>query len=622
MNLPDLSRIREFAIDTETWDPHLQDLGPGFVYGQAKVIGISVYCDNGYNEYFPLRHTEGNINYGELKPWLIELLGDPLRMAIFANARYDLEALYSLGIDVKNFCIDIQVLEALIDEERKSYSLSSLTKIYNLPEKSREAIEKALLRGGYYQEKTGKPDWSKLYKLPADLVGEYAKYDAKATYDVFQCQKPIIAEEELKEVAELESQLIPVLHDMRIAGVPVDIPRAEEENSRILRETEVMLGQIHSLFPDLNVFSPLQLAEVVRERGHITAKTEKGGDSVSNEFLLSVDDEFLNLIGNYRQHEKIRRDFIEGLILNGSYKGRVHPQWFQTRGSSFLSGDDTGGTRSGRIACSNPNLAQIPSRHPVLGPLVRSLFIPESGASWFKGDLSQQEPRIGLHYAYVLKLTGAEKARQIYLDNPNTDYHTMVMNMVNAVRSTPIARNQAKTINLGVAYGMGKKKLADALRMPMTQAKGLLEDYDRGFPFIKELMQIAMEYASERGYVKTILGRRRRFDMWEPPYFQRGKFPIKGKEAAMKAYGTVRLAHLHKAMNSIIQGTAAEQMKKALVQVHAERIPLHITLYDEIGASAVNEAEARRIKEIAENAIKFEVPQVMEWKMLTSWGGK
>jgi DNA polymerase I-like protein with 3'-5' exonuclease and polymerase domains len=286
-----------------------------------------------------------------------------------------------------------------------------------------------------------------------------------------------------------------------------------------------------------------------------------------------------------------------------------------------MSGDDVAGTRSGRIACSNPNLAQIPSRHPVLGKLVRSLFIPFPDADWFKGDLSQQEPRISLHYAFLLKMSGSEEARQRYLDNPALDYHTLVMNMVNAVRSEPINRTQAKTINLGRAYGMGQKKLAAGLGLTMTQAKSILGSYDRGFPFMKELLDYCMEVADSRGYVKTVLGRRRRFDLWEPPHFQRGKFPIKGKETAMAAYGAVRRAHLHKAMNSVVQGSAAEQMKKALVLLWKERITLLVTLYDEIGASITSEREAKLIKEITENAIEFKVPHLMDYKLLKSWGG-
>lgn len=621
MDLPDPSRITEIAVDTETSDPGLMANGPGFVYEKAKVVGISIYVP-GFNKYFPIRHKEGNIEeWPALKRWLQQVLNNPHVTAIFANSRYDLEALWSLGITVSCWTVDIQVVEALLDEEKKSYALSALSKDYGLKEKTRDKIESLLLGAGY-SLRNGKPDWSKIWKLPPSEVAEYAEDDAKLTYEIFQLQKPKIEAEELREVFELECMLTPVLFHMRITGIPVDLAKAEAENSRMWDAGQETLNTIRGYAPGLNPFSPMQLGDLCRETlGRDPPKTEKGNDSVTNEFLLTSGDSLLEQIGKYRQEEKIRRDFIESVVLEGSYKGRVHPQWFQTRGSSYMSGDDTGGTRSGRIACSNPNLSQIPSRHKILGPLVRSLFVAEQGAQWFKGDLKQQEPRIALHYAYILKLSGAEQARQVYLDDPNSDFHNIVMDMVNRLTNNPIDRGQAKTIGLGKMYGMGKGKMADRLQMTINKAKTLIGLYDRGFPWVKDLLEYCADVADQRGYVKTILGRRRRFDMWEPPVFRRGCFPIKGKEAAMRAYGSVRRASLHKAMNSVVQGSAAEQMKKALIALHAEKIPLLITLYDEIGASLVSESQAKLIKEIVENIIPFEVPHAMDYKLMHSWGG-
>lgn len=621
MDLPDPAHIYELALDTETSDPDLTTKGPGFVYGTAKVVGISVYTNTGYSEYFPLRHREDNIDWPPVKRWLQTILGNPNVTVVFANAKYDLEALWSLGINVKAWCVDVQVVESLIDEEKKSYSLESLSKDYDLPQKSHDIIEQALILNGY-KLKNGKPDWSKIWRLPVPVVAEYAKGDAKTTYDIFQLQKPKIKEEGLTEIFELECELTPVLFDMRINGITVDIAKTEAENSRLFDNGKDMLDDIRSQATNLNPFSSQQLGEVVRSFGIEPPKTEKDNDSVTNEFLLNSDINFLKQIGQYRQQEKIRRDFIEGLVLKGNYKGKVHPQWYQTRGSSFMSDNDVNGTRSGRVACVNPNLSQIPKRHPVLGKLVRSLFIPEQGQQWFKGDLSQQEPRIGIHYAYILKMSGSAAVRQMYLDNPATDYHNMVMDLVNSVRTNnPITRENTKEISLGKMYGIGVDKMAHRLRITRNEVKSLLNSYDEGFPFIKELFDYCMQVANERGFVRTILGRKRRFDFYEPVTFQRGKFPIKGKKAAQKAYGYVKRASLHKAMNSVIQGSAAEQMKKALVMLHKEKINLLVTLYDEVGASVGSEKEAKIIKEIMENAIPFEVPHLMDYKLLPNWGG-
>lgn len=627
----DFPRIhREFALDLETYDPSLQDLGPGFVYNRAKVVGIAITTDLGESAYFPLRHAKANADGsptgwnmpGEpVVEWLEEQLRDPMKTVIMHNGLYDLEGLWSMNIQVRATVIDTMILAALIDEERMSYSLANVAKDYGLEPKLKTEIENALMR---FPLVKNEPDWSKLWKLPPSIVGTYAMRDTELTYQLYKRMWPEIIEQDLTKVAELESRLIPVLSAMRIKGVRVDYAKAERENERLRVENEELLQAIYGYVPGINPFSPAQLGEALRDRGIVPPETEKGNDSVSNDFLLSLkDDPLAQLLGQYRQQEKIRRDFIQGMILEGSYKGYLHPQWFQTRGSGFMAGDDVGGTRSGRIACSNPNLAQIPSRHPVLGKLVRSLFIPEDGERWWKGDAKQQEPRISVHYAYLFNCVGADTARQAYLDNPNLDYHNLTMDMVNKVRSSPITRNQAKTINLGVAYGMGKAKLAKGLGLSQSMATDILDSYNEGFPFMKELMNKAMQVADQRGYVKTVLGRRRRFDSWEPQRFMRGCFPVKGYEAAKAKYGPgIRKAGLHRAMNSAVQGSAAEMIKTAMVNAYDDGIPLLITLYDELGASIENEVKAKRLADIFETAIKFEVPQICEWELRKNWGEK
>jgi len=621
---------REFALDLETYDPNLQDLGPGFVYDRAKVVGIAISTDLGESAYFPLRHaakdakgepTNWNVKGEPVIEWLQEQLDDPLKTVVMHNALYDLEGLNSMNFRIRATVVDTMILSALLDEERQSYALGNVAKDYGFEPKLKSEIESALQR---FPLVKGKPDWSKLWKLDPELVGRYAIRDTDLTFQLYKRMWPEIVEQDLTKVAELESRLLPVLSNMRIKGVRVDYAKAEQENERLLGENEELLKAIYGYVPGINPFSPAQLGEALRDRGIIPPETEKGNDSVSNDFLLSLtNDPLAQLLGKYRQQEKIRRDFIQGMILEGSYKGYLHPQWFPTRGSSFMSGDDTGGTRSGRIACSNPNLAQIPSRHPVLGKLVRSLFIPEDGERWWKGDAKQQEPRISVHYAYLFNCVGADVARQAYLDDPTLDYHNLTMDMVNKVRSSPITRSQAKTINLGVAYGMGKAKLAKGLGLSQAMAVDILDSYNEGFPFMKELMNKAMQVADQRGFVKTVLGRRRRFDSWEPARFMRGCFPVKGYDAARAKYGPgIRKAGLHRAMNSAVQGSAAEMIKTAMVNAFDENVPLLITLYDELGASIATEKDAKHLADIFENSIKFEVPQVCEWELRRNWGEK
>ncbi|MDQ3239676.1 MAG: DNA polymerase, partial [bacterium] len=382
-----------------------------------------------------------------------------------------------------------------------------------------------------------------------------------------------------------------------------------------------LLKLIRKEAPDLNPFSSLQLGELLSSRGIIVPLTEKGNDSVGNDFLASLDDPLAGNIGVYRKSERLRSAFIKDVIIDGSYKGKLHPSYFSTRGSSFMSGGDEGGTRSGRLSSNNPNIQQIPSRHPTLGPLIRSMFIPEDGQQWCKLDWSQQEPRIALHYACLLGLPGAQEMRQAYIDDPTIDYHTLVMDMVNKIRTIPINRREAKDINLGLNYGMGRKKMSDKLGLSLGDSDRIISSFHSAITWMKALQNKAMSSATDRGFVKTILGRRRRFTEYEPTYYKKGNFPVNGYENAVDKYGTnVRRSGIHRALNSVVQGSAAESMKMAMVMMHKEGMKILLSVHDEVGLSITSTDEAKKAKEIMETCIKFEVPQYVNPTIGKSWG--
>lgn len=614
IELPPFDNISVFSLDTETWDPNLTTTGPGFVYDKAKVIGFSYAFEDGNYGYLPLLHTEANTNL-PAKFWLKTLLSDPTKTVVFANARYDIEALWSMGLEIKCKIEDIQVLDALLDEEQRSYNLENISKRRGFPGKNKAEMEDKMPK-----DAKGKPDYSRLAEVHPKYVGPYAEIDALLTLGIYWQQVEEIKKEELETVAKLESDLIPVLADMRIRGLRVDVDRAKNVNEQILKRGEELLSVVKASYGDINPFSTDQIAPILRNLGHDIPKTDKDNDSITNEFLKGINDTVCQALYQYRRSEKIRRDFINGMIIEGSYKGRLHPQWFQTRGSTFMSGDDTGGTRSGRIASMNPALTTIPARHPELGPLTRSMFLPEEGELWFKGDYSQQEPRITLHYAYILGLPGAAEMRQQYIDNPKIDYHQAITDRVNQVRTVPIDRRAGKDINLGLAYGLGKVKMADRLGLSRSASQSIVEDYHTAVPFMSKLQEKAMAIVAARGYVKTNLGRRRRFDDWEPIYYMKGKFGIRGYDNAVKAYGKVRRSGAHKALNSIIQGTAAEQMKSVMVRLHKEGFKMLITLYDELGISIKNKEQADYLKEAMETNMQFSVPHNVDPAIGPSWG--
>ena len=615
-----MNGVKVFAADTETRDPNLLTSGPGFIKGDSYPIGFSITTDTGERGYFPIAHEEGNCEWDAIG-WAKSIFEDPSYTSVWANVSYDLEALWKIGINVKNKLYDIQTIDSLCNENYFSYSLNAIAKRRGFGEKSSAEMEEALVLMGAVAK--GKPDYSQLYRLHPKDVGPYAVGDTDLTLEVFKDQQKNIELEELHRVVELESDLIPVLWHMRLQGVPVDFVKAEYENDRLNAALTQQLEAIRTATMPVDPWSSNSLETWLNAMGIKPPRTTKDNPSVSNEWLLAQDDPMLQAMAHYRQGEKIRRDFVEGLVLAQSHKSRVHPQWLSTRGSGMMSGGDANGTRSGRVACIDPNLAQIPARHPVYGPLVRSLFLPEKGERWFKADYSSQEPRITLHYAYVMGLPGSDRVRAEYMADKATDYHTIVMNMVNEVAHNPITRPQAKDINLGLAYGLGKKKMAARLGLSAEQCDVVLGTYHRAVPYVKPLLTKAMDLATKRGYVTTIMGRRRRFDEWEKAgWSTTWEKPIGDYDEAVSKWGKVRRAGTYKALNAVIQGSAAEQMKVAMVECFTNGYKPSVTLYDELGASLGSSGAAKDMAELMETAIEFKVPHQVEGFMADNWAGE
>ncbi|MHA2429147.1 MAG: DNA polymerase, partial [Candidatus Hermodarchaeia archaeon] len=599
-----MAGVKTFALDTETCDPNLMESGPGFITGDSYPIGFSITTDTRQRGYFPIAHEEGNCEW-DAAGWLASIVADPAMTSVYANFSYDAEALWKLGITIRNKVVDIQVTDALCDENQASYTLNNIGKRRNLGTKDSGEMEEQLILIGAV--KKGKPDYGKLYKLHPKFVGPYAVGDTDLTLAAHFDQLKDIEADDLHRVYELESRLSPILWDMRLRGVRVDIDKAERLNNELNKRLGELLKSIEEQSDvSIDPFSSQSLERWVNSMGITPPRTTKDNPSVGNDWLSESDNELLVKMAEYRRGEKIRRDFIEGMVLNNSHNGYLHPNWFQTRGSSFMSGNDVNGTRSGRVACTNPNLTQIPARHPLYGPMVRSLFIVEDGLKWCKRDFSSQEPRITLHYAYVLGMPGAAEVRDRYIQDPTTDYHNITMEMINRYANPPVNRGASKDINLGLAYGLGKVKMAARLGLSRSETESVLNSYHRAVPYTKKLLFKAMDIAVKRGYVTTILGRRRRFDTWENADWNAGwERPLKDMDEAIEKWGKVRRAGTYKALNAVIQGSAAEQMKTAMVNCYDAGYLPNVTIYDELGVPVEGEKQASDISEIMETAIDF-----------------
>jgi DNA polymerase I-like protein with 3'-5' exonuclease and polymerase domains len=421
------------------------------------------------------------------------------------------------------------------------------------------------------------------------------------------------------EVFNLECSLIPLLLEMRRKGVQVDLEKAEQLSKdleqRVEKENETLSNLIgHHV--DCN--SGPALARLFNSLGVNYQRTEKGAPSFTKVALHEMQHPIANQILEIRRLEKLNGTFIRNYVINGHYKGRLHCIFHPLRTIEH-------GTRSGRLAASNPNLQNIPVRDKELGKLIRSLFIPEAGESWAKFDYSQIEYRFLVHYAVG---NGSDNARKQYNDDPQTDFHRWTQGLIESIINNEIDRRQVKTINFGLTYGMGENKLQHSLNLSHSAAKGLFRAYHRGVPFVKATMQATMNEANKLGYITTVFGRRSRFDKWVQRDWSEDIEQISlPHSAALAKWGpNIQRAYIHKALNRRLQGSAADLMKLAMARCWKEGIfkktgiPL-LTIHDELDFS-VNQDQENALPLIKEamQDFHYNVPIVTTMDLGNDWG--
>ena len=605
----DLSAARMVALDLETYDPNLLEQGPGSFRNDGFVAGISIKPIDGPSQYYPIAHTTGNLPLGQVVKYLKDQLSSDIPK-LGANILYDLEWLRWQGVKVGGKKYDIQVAEPLLDENRFQYNLEDISQRRLGVGKYKDQL---LLEAQRIDPKIKKMSqvFKVLYKMPPEKVSVYACQDTDLLFPIFEQQLKEMREQELMEVFNLETDLIDLLLEMRIQGVPVDLNRAEQVREELLiNEKELKKQLAYMAGFDVEIYAAENIAKAfdsLQIKYPLTAKTHK--PSFTAPWLESHESEFARLLVKTRKVTKMRSDFVEGMILKSHVHGRIHAQFSPLK-------NDEGGTVSGRFSSSHPNLQQVPARDPVYGPLIRSMFVPDQGLMWGKHDYSQQEPRLTVHYAFLKGFLGADIAVRKFVENPDTDYHQLVADMCQTDRRT------AKNINLGLAYGMGVAKMAVQLGKSEAETRVLFKQYHAGVPFVKLLSENCMQVAQTRGYIKTVMGRRRRFDLWGPMEYRKDNpaMPLRYDEA-VKQYGLpVHRAFVHKAANALIQGSAADMIKKAMLDMyHTGYIP-YLTVHDENDTGIETKKQLDEISDIMNNAIKLVVPLKVEAFMEKSWG--
>ena len=601
---PDIRDADIIGIDTETRDPDLLTKGPSCKRGGGYIVGVSVATNDGFKGYYPVRHEGGdNLDAPNVFAWLNDNLSGT-NPKVGANILYDLEWLETEGVVVNGAKYDIQVAEPLLDEDRKTYKLDALANHYLGVSKNEELMIRAAEAMGIPESKVKENLW----RLPARYVGPYGEDDAALTLKVFNLQIPKLKDEELWDVFELETQLVDVLLNMRRIGVPINSLRGEQIRDKLHHEQrEVEKQLVYVTGREIDMWSGTDIAEACDRLGLFYPKTAKGNPSFEAEFLESREEDFFKLLLKARRLDRGGSVFIQKKILEMQTGGRVYPTFRQVR-------SDDGGTRSGRFASANPNMQQVPARDPYLAPLIRSIFVPEKDCEWGVFDYSQQEPRVTVHYAYKRGFRGAEEARNRYIDDPATDYHQLVADMAG------IKRKEAKTLNLGLAYGMGKPKMADQLGLSMEETTAIYNKYHGNVPFIKALGDECMRVATDRGYIRTLLGRRRRFGLFGPKKWSAGVVPLPREQALDKFGPPVVRYFVHKAMNALIQGSSADMIKKAMVDLYREGITPHITIHDELDVSIQSLEQAKVVRDIMLNCVDITVPLKVDVELGPSWG--
>ena len=602
---PDLSHEDEIAIDLETRDENMKTLGTGWARRDGEIVGIAVAAGS-FKGYYPVNHQGGgNLPRSKVFKWIQEVLKTDAAK-IMHNAQYDLGWIRSMGWEVKGPIIDTMVTAALVDENRRSYSLNNLSiEMLGEMKSETELKEEAAQRGLDAK--------AELWKMPAMAVGFYAEQDAVLTLKLWHHLKTFVKKEQLQTIWNTEMELLPILIQMREVGIRIDLDKAEILKKQFKTLESSLITEIKKLSGvAVDIWAARSVAKAFDAVGIKYDLTEKSkAPSFTTNWLTNNEHPLAKLIREAREVNKLHSTFIDS-FLRFSHKGRIHAEINQLR-------SDTGGTVSGRLSYSNPNLQQIPARNKEYGKLIRGLFLPEEGCKWGSFDYSQQEPRLVVHYAATTDkklggLAGADVLIKAYRED-DADFHQVVADMAN------IPRTQAKTINLGIFYGMGQAKLAKQLGITVEEAKAILAEYNSKVPFVKQLANRVQKQASETGAVKTIGGRKCRFNLYEPKSY--GLFlALTEKEYIMEhgSLSSARRAMTYKALNRLIQGSAADQVKIAMVNCYkAGHIPM-LQIHDELCFNIESKNDEKNIINVMENSVELEVPNKVDVSIGDNWG--
>ncbi len=583
--LAELRQQTRFAFDTET-----DDLGAM----RSNLVGFSVSWKHGTGYYIPVRGPLGSkyLTADEVLPSLKPILEDPTIQKVGHNIKYDLLVMRRLGILVKGVVLDSMVAAFLIDASRFNYNIDQLAK--DLLGFKKIATEEMLGKG---------KNQTSMDRVPLDQIAAYASEDADIALRLAD-----LLEEKLNKAPalrklcdEVETPLIDVLVEMEYNGIAVDPDIMREQSEVLGKRVEELREKITSAAGcNFNPDSPKQLADVLFNKLKLkVVKRTKTGPSTDVEVLDKLSDahECPKLILEYRSLVKLKNTYLDNL---GEYLSpvdkKIHACFNQT------------GAATGRLSCSDPNLQNIPIRTDE-GRRIRLAFIPGDAKNnvLLTADYSQIELRVLAHFTEEPALMRSFAADE--------DVHKTVASEVFGValdQVTKAQRNQAKIINFGIIYGVSAFGLARRIEgLSLKAADDLIAAYNKRFPSIERFLQKCVMEAQTQGYVETILGRRRPIIEINSPVL------------------SIRNAGDRMAINSVVQGSAADLIKIAMNRVYARlkkqdsRSRLLLQVHDELvletPADTV-EQEAQIVREEMVNAMSLKVPLKVEVGWGKNWG--
>ena len=590
------------CVDIETKDPDLRTHGAGTHRGEGFVCGVgfgAVVEGEEIASYLPIKHRDAQDV--DRNKRVIQVLLDSHTPKLGTNIVYDFE-----WLEHENYTInkdqgvhDICTAEPLLDEYRRRYGLDALAKTYSDKEKRTDILKDYTKMMGW----KGKPA-SHIWRMPSETVSEYVIGDVTLPLEIFAKQKEKLEREKLWDLYKMEMDLLPSMLHMRRNGVRLDIKKL---GSTVQAFTEKHYSLKRDIFAwagrEINLNSSQQLAAVFDDKGipyPLRPPTEKmirdgkKGNPQLDKAALSKMSAFFPIcktISEYRHYDTMINMFFLPYLdfeVDGRLYGSFHP----------LRADDYG-TVAGRFSASKPNLQQVSAidedggegDNEIKGQVLRELFIPEEGKLWAKLDYSQVEYRIMMHYASGSE---AEELRARYNNDPTTDMHQIICDL------TGFDRRTAKRLNFGGAYGMGVATAAELFGWTMDEAQAFMSSYHRAAPYVKSLRNSVSKAAQRRGFIFTLLGRKAR---------------------------THPSRKLHSMFNRLIQGSAADVMKKGMVDAEKaglfDTLDLHLTVHDEMDVSYTDNPEGRdaikELQHVMETAVDISVPLLVDCHTGMNW---